>query len=211
MRRPVVRILPWAAGVLLLLSACEGKDVAGIPSVPPATASEPSQSAGESEVPGFGAPKIENPLDVGGLDQRPCEALTDAQVTELLGSDTTKKEENVSGPMCSWHSYGTDGAFVAVSFPTVTDLGLTGLYRGKGQQLKFFKEMSPVRGYPTVAWGQTDDTATDGRCGVSAGTTDRTTLDATVTLSKKNVGTKDPCEAARGVLDLVIGNIQGGR
>ncbi|AXB46704.1 hypothetical protein A4R43_33215 [Amycolatopsis albispora] len=203
-------MLPLAAGLLLLASGCEGKDVPGTPALPAASASEPSPSAGESDVPAYGAPKVDNPLEVGDLVQRPCTALTDAQVTELLGSDTTEKEENVTGPACSWHSYGSEGAFIAVGFPTVNDLGLTALYRGKGQQFQFFKEMPPVRGLPAVAWGQVDDTKTQGRCGVSIGITDRSTMDATVTLSDKNIGKKDPCEATHDVLDMVVGNLQGG-
>ncbi|MBN6036182.1 DUF3558 domain-containing protein [Amycolatopsis sp. 195334CR] len=211
MRRPT-RSLLCAAGLVLLLSACEGKDVPGAPTVPTAGAMEPSPSADASDVPAFGAPKVDSPIDISKSEAQPCETLTDAQINGLLGSDTKESREEsgdiIAGPGCTWHSYGSQSAFVGVLFPKVTDLGLSGFYRAKGGQYKFFEEMAPVRGYPAVAWNGTDETA-KGVCNVVAGTSDRATVNVTVTLSEKNVGKKNPCEAARDVLDMVIGNIQG--
>ncbi|GAB2760593.1 DUF3558 domain-containing protein [Amycolatopsis magusensis] len=208
MRRPTRGIL-CAVGLVLLLSGCEGDNVHGSPTVPTAGAIEPAPPA--SDVPGFGAPKVDSALDTSKVEATPCESLTDAQITDLLGTDTSETEENVTGPACRWNNRGEQNAFVAVHFPKVTDLGLTAIYQAKGGQYKFFQEMPAVRGFPAVAWSGTDETMTMGKCNVAVGTSDRTTVEASVRLSDKNVGTKDPCEAARGVLDLVIGNIQGGR
>ncbi|MGC7093816.1 DUF3558 domain-containing protein [Amycolatopsis lurida] len=210
MRRPTQHLF-WATGLVLLLSGCAGDDVPGTPTVPTAGAVEPAQPPARSdEVPGSGAPKVDNPLDTSGPEAQPCETLTDAQVTELLGTDINETRDDRTGPGCQWGSYGPQAASVHVMFPNVTDNGLTAIYRAKGNQYKFFKEMTPVRGYPAVAWNTTDETTTRGVCSVAVGTSDRTTAEATVRLSEKNVGTKDPCEAAHQVLDMVIGNIQGG-
>ncbi|AXB46719.1 hypothetical protein A4R43_33300 [Amycolatopsis albispora] len=153
---------------------------------------------------------MENPLDISGAEAQPCEMLTDAQVTGLLGTDINETRDDRSGPTCRWYRYGSQSASVAVGVPNVTDNGLTAIYvAANDQTYKFFKEMTPVRGYPAVAWGTNDDTMTRGVCNVAVGTSDRATVEATVTLSKQNIGTKDPCEAAHQVLDMVIGNIQG--
>ena len=182
----------------------------GMPTVPTTSASEPAQPSSEPvEVPGFGAPKVANPLDTSGPEAQPCGLLTDAQINGLLGTDINKTQEDGTGPGCKWHSYGSQAASVYVTFPTVTDNGLTAIYRAKGNEYKFFKEMTPVRGYPAVAWDTTDETMTRGECHVAVGTSDRSTVEASVSLSEKNIGTKDPCEAAHQVLDMVIGNIQG--
>ncbi|QFU94132.1 DUF3558 domain-containing protein [Amycolatopsis sp. YIM 10] len=211
MRRPS-RGLLCAAGLVLLLSGCEGKDVPGTPTVPTAGAAEPAPSADAPDVPAFGAPKVASPIDISKSEAQPCETLTDAQIADLLGTDTKESRDEsgdvIAGPGCGWHSYGSQAAFVAVLFPKVTDIGLSGFYREKGDQYKFFEEMAPVRGYPTVAWNNTDEKAI-GRCNVVAGTSDRATVNVTVRQSEQNVGKKDPCEAARDVLDMVIGNIQG--
>ncbi|MGC7093833.1 DUF3558 domain-containing protein [Amycolatopsis lurida] len=210
MRRPT-RNLCWAACLVLLLSGCGGNDVPGTPTMPTTGATEPAPppSSGSAEVPGFGAPKVDNPLDTSGPEAQPCELLTDAQVNELLGTDINESRDDRSGPTCRWDSDGSQAASVTVGFPTVTDNGLTAIYgAAKNQKYKFFKEMSPVRGYPAVAWDTTDETMTRGTCNVAAGTSDRSTVEATVWLSQKNVGVKDPCEAAHQVLDMVISNIQ---
>ncbi|QFU94115.1 DUF3558 domain-containing protein [Amycolatopsis sp. YIM 10] len=209
MRHPT-RNLCWAACLALLLSGCGGNDVPGTPTVPTTGAIEPAPPSSEAaEVPGHGAPTVTNPLDTSGREAQPCGLLTDTQINGLLGTDINESVDDGSGPGCRWHSYGSQAASVAVRFPKVTDNGLTAIYGAKGHQYKFFKEMPPVRGYPSVAWDTTDETMTKGECHVAVGTSDRSTVEASVSLSKKNVGTKDPCEAAHQVLDMVIGNIQG--
>ncbi|AXB46720.1 hypothetical protein A4R43_33305 [Amycolatopsis albispora] len=133
--------------------------------------------------------------------------LTDAQVTGLLGTDINEVRGDRGGPGCRWYSYESQ-ASVAVDFPKITDNGLTAIYAAaKDHRYKFFKEMTPVRGYPAVAWGTNDETMTHGECHVAVGTSDQSTVEASVSLSKQNVGTKDPCEAARQVLDMAIGNL----
>ncbi|MGA6163481.1 DUF3558 domain-containing protein [Amycolatopsis magusensis] len=196
-------------GLVLLLSGCGGNDVPGTPIASPASAVEPTRAPGDSAVPGSGVPKVANPLDTSGPEAQPCGLLTDAQVNGLLGTDIDKTQEGETGPTCRWFSYGPQAASVAVGFPKVTGNGLTAIYRARGDQYKFFKEMPSVRGYPAVAWNTTDESTTRGECNVAVGTSDRATLEATVRLSQKNVGVKDPCEAAHQVLDTVIGNIQG--
>ncbi|MFI6024142.1 DUF3558 domain-containing protein [Amycolatopsis magusensis] len=208
MRRPT-RSWLGAAGLVLLLSGCGGNDVPGTPIASPPSAVEPTQAPDGSAVPGSGVPEVENPLDTSGAEARPCELLSDAQVNGLLGTDINKTQEGETGPTCRWFSYGPQAASVAVGFPKVTENGLTAIYRARGNQYKFFEEMPPVRGYPAVAWNTSDETVTRGECNVAVGISDRATLEATVRLSQKNVGVKDPCEAAHQVLDMVIGNIQG--
>ncbi|MFI6031599.1 DUF3558 domain-containing protein [Amycolatopsis magusensis] len=208
-RRWVARV-PWlVTGTALLLSACQSADSG--PARHAAPAGEPVVQAPPSDanaVPSHGAPKIDHPIDITPMMTRPCDVLTDDEVVGLLGTDTTEKRSDFTGPSCGWGSFGPQAAFVAVGFPTVSNRGLTSIYRAKDAEYKFFKELAPVLGFPTVAFGYFDDTETRGSCHIAAGTSDRTTVDAAVTLSPRNRGTKDPCEAAREVLATALQNIQ---
>lgn len=168
-----------------------------------------SSSAPAEEVPGPGVPKVPKPLDITRFKQNPCETLTSAQISDLLG-DRARIHPDPHGPVgpaCGWFAQAT----VAVLYPTINKLGLTSVYRAKGRAYPFFLPLAPIDGYPVVAYGEDDPRASRGECDVAMGTSDRETVVVSITQSAARKGEKDPCESARDVAEKVLGNLRGGR
>jgi hypothetical protein len=196
---------------LLALTACTTEN-GGIPSP---SGNSPNQSPSSSpvdEVPGPGVPKVENPIDIAHFKQAPCDALTAAQATELLGDGVTPKPEvaGSAGPQCRWNSPTLSQAGVGVIFTSVDNRGITRVYEAQGKEYPFFKPLAPVDGYPVAAYDASGDQTSHGNCTVALGTSDRQTVDIDVTLSERNVG-KDPCAAARDVAAKVLTNLKAGK
>lgn len=173
--------------------------------------STPSPTAGD-QVPGPGVPKVESPIDTASFSAAPCTALADAQTTEIFGATAIAKPDpqGPAGPACSWTPAASNGASVQVIFSTVDKLGLTSIYQAKGTTYKLFEVLSPINGYPVVAYGTQDMRTTDGICAVAVGTSDRSTVDISIRQSKSSVGQKDPCDAARTVAAKVLDTIRKG-
>jgi hypothetical protein len=190
---------------LLTLTACTSKN----DGTPSASTNTPSPS---DQVPGPGVPKVERPIDITRFKQAPCDALTAAQVTELLGSGVTPKPEvkGEAGPQCRWDSPKVSQAGVGVIFTSVDNRGITRVYDAQGKEYPFFRPLEPIDGYPVAAYDASGDQTSHGNCTVALGTSDHQTVDIDVTLSAENVG-KDPCAAARGVAAQVLGNLRAVR
>ncbi|WP_086678354.1 DUF3558 domain-containing protein [Amycolatopsis pretoriensis] len=174
----------------------------------------PSSTGGpgtEQQVPGSGVPKVDTPIDTSRFESAPCSALTDAQVTELFGGQSTAKPElqAPAGPTCGWTPADLTGANINVIFSTVDRLGLTSVYQAKGTTYKLFEVLAPIAGHPAVAYGTSDFRAT-GVCSIAVGTSDRSTVDITVTQSRGNVGKSDPCVAAQTVGSKVLATLLEG-
>jgi hypothetical protein len=132
--------------------------------------------------------------------------LSDSQVADVFGRLVTPKPDPKApaGPACSWDPADGSGASVNVIFSKTTDdLGLTGVYRARGTNYKLFQPLAAIEGYPAVIYG-TSDFRSRGVCSLAVGTSDRSTVDLTVTQSRANVGKKDPCEAAQTVASKVL-------
>ncbi|MYW91220.1 DUF3558 domain-containing protein [Amycolatopsis rubida] len=197
---------PSTAAVLVLacvvVAGCSGADQA---------ASRPDHAARSTpaeDVPGPGVPKVANPLDVSRFRQNPCDALASGQVSDLLGGNVRAEPDphGPGGPACGWFSQ----AQVVIVFPTVDKLGLTSIYRAKGGVYPFFLPLDPVAGYPVVAYGTDDPRARFGECTVALGTSDRETVDVSITQSPAHKGDKDPCQSARDVAAQVLDNLRRG-
>ncbi|HEY3468460.1 MAG TPA: DUF3558 domain-containing protein [Amycolatopsis sp.] len=201
-------LIPIGAAVLLL-SACTTTN-GGTPSPSSPTSDQPTTSGSATGLPGPGVPKVESPIDVTHFKSAPCDALTADQITGLLGPGVTPKTDlnAPAGPSCSIHPPEVTQAGVLVIFTDVDDRGLTSLYAAKDVKYPFFMPLSPVDGYPVVAYGLADDRASRGTCQIAVGTSDQQTVDIGVTQSEQNVGKTDPCEAARGVAASVLGNLR---
>ncbi|WP_370970473.1 DUF3558 domain-containing protein [Amycolatopsis sp. cg9] len=190
---------------LLMLAACS--TTSGGTPVPVSSAPSVSPSATASdEVPGPGVPKVANPVDLTTLEQSPCNALTPTQVAGLLGSGVETKPEPGAGvgPVCNWEAPGRAG--IGIIFGKLDKRGLTRVYAEKGKAYPFVEPLEPVGGYPLAAYDGLGDRRAEGECTVAVGTSDTQTIDISVNQSEKNIGKSDPCEAAREVTAMVLGN-----
>ncbi|WP_290051302.1 DUF3558 domain-containing protein [Amycolatopsis solani] len=203
------RILIALGASALLLNACT-TSTGGTASPTVSNSDQPSTLPSTSGLPGPGVPKVQTPIDVARFKQSPCDALTADQVSELLGQGVTPQAdlEAPAGPSCSANPPQVTQASVLVIFTNVSNRGLTGVYEAK---YRFFLPLAPVDGYPAVAYGLADDRAGRGRCQIAIGTSDTQTVDIAVGQSEANIGKKDPCEAARDVASLVLGNLRGAK
>jgi hypothetical protein len=206
----VRRILALSCVGLMSLVACSPQ-TSGTAS-PANTPSSPGTSSSEqTQVPGPGVPKVATPIDTSRYESTPCSALTEGQTTEVFGGRSTAKPDPQApaGPTCSWTPEDLTGANVNVIFSKVDRLGLTSVYQAKGTTYKLFEVLEPIVGHPAVVYGTSDFRAT-GVCSIAVGTTDRSTVDITVTQSRGNVGQGDPCTAAQTVASKVLTTLQGG-
>ncbi|MFJ7210539.1 DUF3558 domain-containing protein [Amycolatopsis sp. NPDC098790] len=178
---------------------------------PANTPSSPAGSDTEQQVPGPGVPKVDTPIDTGRFESAPCSALTDAQATELFGGQFVAKPDPQApaGPTCNWTPADLTGASLNVIFSKVDRLGLTSVYQAKGTTYKLFEVLAPIADHPAVAYGTSDFRAT-GVCSIAVGTSDRSTVDITVTQSRGNIGKNDPCVAAQTVGSKVLATLKGG-
>ncbi|WP_211226880.1 DUF3558 domain-containing protein [Amycolatopsis benzoatilytica] len=206
----VLSVLACAA--LAGLAGCSGTTggAAGPARTPGQSApSAAPTSAAADQVPGPGVPKVENPIDTDKFKKAPCDTLTPAQADSLVGKGVTPKTDlkAPAGPACAWHSQ----AHIIVVFPNVDNLGLTSVYRAKGTTYPLFMPLDPIDGYPIVAYGQVDERASEGRCDVEFGTSDREGVVVSISQSPEKKGSQDPCQSARSVAQMVLGNLKGGQ
>ncbi|WP_410630078.1 DUF3558 domain-containing protein [Amycolatopsis sp. cmx-4-83] len=187
----------------LVLGAC-GTTNGGTPV--PVSSLPAVSSPSVDEVPGPGVPKVTTPIDLTRLEQAPCDALTPAQVAGLLGAEVeTKPEPDADvGPVCNWEAPGRAG--VGIIFGKLDKRGLTRVYAAKGKTYPFVEPLEPVDGYPLAAYDGIGDRRAEGECTVAVGTSDTQAIDISVNQSEKNIGKSDPCEAARQVTAMVLGN-----
>jgi hypothetical protein len=83
------------------------------------------------------------------------------------------------------------------------------VYEAKGTAYKLFEVVEPVGGHPAVVYG-TSDFRSKGICSIAIGTTDRSTVDITITQSREKIGKSDPCVAAQTVGSKIVATLQGG-
>ncbi|MET8994994.1 DUF3558 domain-containing protein [Amycolatopsis sp. NPDC004169] len=199
------------SALLLAAVACSTTNP-GKPAVSSPVPGAASLSESSDAVPGPGVPQVLQPIDVARFKQEPCLALTDSQVTELLGSGVSGKPDlqAPAGPTCSWDSVDVSQAGIGVIFMNADRLGLASVYAARGKQYQFFQPMESLDGFPTVAYGVSDERSSRGRCAVAIGVSDTQAVDVHVAQSEKNIGRKDPCSAAHDIAAQVLGNLRGG-
>ncbi|MEU3273767.1 DUF3558 domain-containing protein [Saccharomonospora sp. NPDC006951] len=196
--RTAASTLALACGTLL--SACT--------TAKPSTAETPPSTSDEAinELPSYGAPKVDRPLDISQFLKAPCDSLARETAEEFLGTaQPVQNSDTGAGPSCNWYT-STSNASMHVTFVQLDNMGLTSLYRNMAGY-EFFEEIDSSADYPTVAYG-VNDNRDHGECTVRVGTSDQESTDVTVFLSDDRVGRLDPCEAAHEVATAVIGNIK---
>ncbi|CAM2876252.1 DUF3558 domain-containing protein [Saccharomonospora xinjiangensis] len=196
----------WAAATLVvavLVAGCSA--TAGTPTTPSLPADSPTPTASHTS---SGAPPVATPLLVDHFLDEPCTSLTKKQIAGYLGKDTEVEldTEYSSGPSCSWYSDLRSNASISITYPQLSDEGLTAIYRNRNKAA-YFTEMDSVDGYPTIA-SSTIDNRDEGECLVTVGTSNSDYVNIRVYLGDGSVGKVDPCEAAHEVATAVIGNIK---
>ncbi|WP_216214354.1 DUF3558 domain-containing protein [Amycolatopsis aidingensis] len=171
------------------------------------SAPAPESASGAPTEPRNGAPAVETPLDLSHFLRSPCDALTNAQITDYFGAGIAPEPDldTPVGPECFWSTGGTRQGSVQVLFPHL-DQSLPVLY-GKKTHFAYFEELSPADGYPAIARAVLDDRP-EGKCSIVVGVGGEKTVDLTLKLTKERVGELDPCEAGHEVASAVIGNIK---
>ncbi|AUI63178.1 DUF3558 domain-containing protein [Amycolatopsis sp. BJA-103] len=206
MRRSILLI----GATALALSACSPPTTNGTPT-PTSGGASPSPSSSSDQAPGPDAPKVTTPLNLTQVKRTPCNALTEKQAGELLGSGASSKEslDGAAGPSCMWSIPATSRPLVDVIFGRTPDGGTASVYKAKGGAYKLVEPLAPIDGHPLTAYG-TKDERPSGKCSVALGASDTETIGIVAELSEANIGKKDPCDAAREAAIRVLTTIRGG-
>src|SRR5215217_2309854 len=185
------RALTAGMGMLLAatVSGCSNADVS-TPSASNKVTLPIPQSITTAQTEGK-SPKIDQPLNLDRYRQNPCEALSRQQITDFLGSEIPAEPHLVFD--CIWQKHDESQASIHVFFGTASIENLSNL---KEKEYPFFKPLESIAGYPTVAYGKTNEYSM-GRCSLATGTSDDAAFDTLVSLGKNFIGEKDPCAAAR--------------
>lgn len=201
MNRRTVLALPLALAVVL--AACS-QPMRGTSS----PVSEQTTTTTSVELPAYGAPKVDHPLDVSYFRQAPCETLTEEQVAKFVGArfEARSLPDDHTGPRCIWSPVGNARPLMWAAYPSLSDRGLTTLYYNR-DAYAFFEEGPPVGGYPSLVYDVVDRRPS-GACAVRVGTSDRETLDVSVWLGERKVGVLDPCEATQEVAGAAVETIK---
>lgn len=196
-----------------LLSGCKtgGSATPGERTDPPppsSAASTPSEAP--AGLPHSGAPKVNDPLPASVLDQPPCDsALTAGQLNDLLGeSPAGRSEEDAVGTTCHW-SKPTTGALISVGYATKVPDGLSSVYKNTQPQVKYWKPMPDLQGFPIVTYNSTSEGPPEDQCSSDVGIADERAFFVGVTIGTNKRGQIDPCEATRMVADMVLTNLKG--
>ncbi|RSN66224.1 DUF3558 domain-containing protein [Amycolatopsis sp. WAC 04182] len=166
----------------------------------------PSSSAGQAPRPDV--PKVAEPIDLARFRAAPCDALTSTQAQDLIGPKVEASPRNESaGPACAWVTPGTARPMINVIFGNAPNGGTAAVYAAKGKAYKLVEPLEPIEGYPVTAYGVLDRRA-EGGCNVALGTSDTETVGVAAEQSERNIGTKDPCDAARQAAISVLATLR---
>lgn len=204
-----------SCAIVLLTTACGANSEAG------KATSSPSQhsSVNTSSSAHYGAPPVPEPLNVKGIIDDPCNAVTDQQIDEFPGTlDSTHTTETTplsdKKTSCNWAFEGdrySYGSFVAgVALPRDTFHGLSNTYRAnQNGSYDIFKPIEAA-GYPAVINSQNDNTD-NGDCSMSVGLRDDTVYNITVGLAPEHPDGDQPCKPAKKLASFVVQNLKEGK
>jgi uncharacterized protein DUF3558 len=180
----------------------------GDPTSTPSTSGTSDSANGETDLPSHGAPRVENPLDVGEFEKDPCKSLS-SQQAEDLGVPESESEDGSYGNGCRWSASEPGKGQVSMSFFTDVGRGLSAPYEeNENGDFKLFKELPKIEGYPAVAYDTVDENPTE-ICAIAVGVSDHLAFDVHLRLSAKNVGQLDPCDKAAMVVEMMLKNMKG--
>ncbi|TNC27238.1 DUF3558 domain-containing protein [Amycolatopsis alkalitolerans] len=187
-----------AAGAL---SACSGGTDVG--SIPPATSGAAASSSSAEQL----APRVPSPLPTDALVTNPCTgALSVDQVYKQgLNSPGTPRQNQQTGPSCTWKSAAYDVNSVSITAVTPNKNGLSDIYANKPKD-KYF-EPTTIAGYPAV-YADVQDGRSDGECSLWVGVTDQL---AVYVLTQLGAGPNksNPCPVAERVATAMVQHLQG--
>ncbi|EHY88832.1 DUF3558 domain-containing protein [Saccharomonospora azurea] len=170
----------------------------------PTSQSVPSDPA----LPHSGAPAVVDPLPESALSDHPCDVLTPEQVQQALGSGASTgspSDLEQVGPGCDWGNVESLGG-MQIGFSTVSRAGLSAQYANTKPQVKVFRELASVGGFPAVAFKASEN---DRVCTVAVGLADEYSITSTVGLSaEKEAEGVDSCVPAEKVAEMVVGNLK---
>ena len=203
------RLAAVAAVATAVLAGCTATED-GNPSAAPGTGSAgPTTSTTDdptTSAPGADVPRVKTPLDVSKFVDKPCTALTQAQLDRLGVADQQQGTEP-TGQYCRWSN--DRGGYVNLAF-VAGQGGLSAVYGGsEAGQYKLFEELPEVAGYPAVIAMLTDERK-PGDCGIAIGVDDDITLSVGTAQSLEKVGTGDPCQVAVGVAEQILETVKAG-
>lgn len=211
MRRPRTAVSLGIATLALVLASCSDSE-AGTPrpedtgeststtsDEPPTTSSTP----GDGDLPAYGAPRVENPIDTSEYEQQPCRMLTDEQARQAGLVPPGELGQGAVAPSCTWRNRES-GANVNIQFDNSSRQGLSGAY-GANEVGKYdlWLVLPPIEGFPAVV-ADIRDLRDTGECPILVGTSDEVTFQLSAKLSDAKVGKTDPCDAAVQVTTLAL-------
>jgi hypothetical protein len=162
------------------------------------------------DLPYAGAPAVEDPLDTAKFQQDPCKALTSTQ-TENLNVQSGEPHDGGLGNACEFRGRSDRLALIDIAFADKYPHGLSAVYQANDDgKWAFFEELSPIEGYPAVAYDGVDQRDTGG-CAVEVGTSDEIAFEVSLQLSADKVGEKEPCETAAMVAGKVLQTMKAAR
>jgi hypothetical protein len=180
---------------------------------PQSTASAPptsgSATPSEDGLPSDGAPKVKNPLNTSRFQQNPCLALTAAQAQDLNVGTAGEQRQGPLGQACNWSNSETGGN-ADLQFGDKSPRGLSAVYRAnKAGKYVYFVELPEIEGHPAVAF-HIVDRRDKGECAVAVGVADRLSFQLALSLSRANIGQKDPCEVTVQVAGMMLRTMKAG-
>ncbi|MFD2398436.1 DUF3558 domain-containing protein [Prauserella oleivorans] len=173
---------------------------------PPGSAEPSSPQSSASALPYSRAPAVNDPLPESVVSGDPCEALTRQQIEQALGENAPEgtPKETEAGPGCNWQD-SQSGAGFTVFFSNVTGQGLSAYYANTQPQVKVWRELPPIEGFPAVAYKTADD---DLICSVAVGLADEFAVDVVGGLGRAADNQVDPCDAMQALAALVVQNLR---
>lgn len=177
----------------------------------PTNGAGPGSSSDTGNLPTNGAPKVTHPLDTTKFQSNVCTVLSSNQMSALHITKPGRPGSNDAGPKCDWtvgldsESAPGDLQTIGITATTNNPIGLSSLYQQKSS-LAVFQPVPDIEGYPTVRYGQGDDTDI-GACGLGVGVTDKLVYSITTVIKP---GAGDPCGEVTKVATAVVKTLKGG-
>jgi hypothetical protein len=200
-----------AAALLTALAACSSPPTGGTAGATTGTTTS-SIASSDGSLPGYGAPKVKNPLDTSKWQKNACSVLTAAQLASVGLQATGKDQSNATGPGCGW-SQPTDltKPSIGVAFVTANTSGLTTLFK-KHQEpngMAILNTLPDINGFPAVIYSNDPGSIQDGICTVAVGVTDQ--LDVTMQANISSGPNKQhACDIAMQVAKAAMDTMTGG-
>ncbi|WP_020669133.1 DUF3558 domain-containing protein [Amycolatopsis nigrescens] len=199
MARTLLGALGLAASAALLAACSGGGEVAGTPNTTSAPPAQSSSATGPSE-----APRVSTPLPTDALLNRPCDALSAAQTTEI-GMVDPQSSQTATGPQCRWRSASDRNNTITIQAVTANKGGLDDIYFTKPQSAYF--EPVQIGGQPAV-YTSNLDARPSGTCVLWVGATDQLAVSVGAQISFGQNKT-NPCPVAQRAATAMVENLRG--